>query len=292
MSFFRAGIFYALAAALGLGAITTQAKLVYADGGNALTLMFWRFAMSIIIIGALILIRRESFKVDKPLVRPVILLGLIWSGSMICYLMAVETISVSLAVLILYSYPILVLLISMFIGRIDLSAKTAGVFMIAFVGIGLMLSGGELKVSPLGILFAFLGACGATYTFLSGSRVASQFSPVVVAFWVNFMGIFLIMPLVIGKFFMPVSITGLLLLAGATGCYIIASICQFQALSTLPAEKAAFIFNFEPVVSILLAVLFIGERLSSLQWLGATIVLIILLGFAGLTGQNKVPAKN
>jgi len=54
--------------------------------------------------------------VEARLRLPLALLGLVWSGAMICYLTAVETISVSLAVLILYFYPLLVLIYSVMRG--------------------------------------------------------------------------------------------------------------------------------------------------------------------------------
>ena len=281
------GVFYALAAAFGLGAITTQAKLVYADGGNALTLMFWRFIMSVVIIGALVLFKRQSFRVEKPLVRPVTLLGLIWSGSMICYLMAVESISVSVAVLILYSYPLIVLLLSMIKGYVEVSPKLIAVFIVAFTGIGLMLGGGSVSLNPYGVVFSVLAATGAAYTFLSGSRVAKQLNPIVLTFWVNFMGIFLILPIIFGKFMIPETATGLILTGGATVCYIIAILCQFQALSHMPAAKAAFLFNFEPVVSLCLAAIILGERLAPLQWVGVAIVMIVLLRFSDMIGNSQ-----
>jgi drug/metabolite transporter (DMT)-like permease len=281
------GVFYALAAAFGLGAITTQAKLVYADGGNALTLMFWRFIMSAVIIGALVLFKRQSFRIEKPLVRPVTLLGLIWSGSMICYLMAVESISVSVAVLILYSYPVIVLLLSMIRGYVEVSSKLIAVFIVAFTGIGLMLGGGSVSLNPYGVVFSVLAATGAAYTFLSGSRVAKQLNPVVLTFWVNFMGIFLILPIIFGKFMMPETATGLILTGGATVCYIIAILCQFQALSHMPAAKAAFLFNFEPVVSLCLAAIVLGERLAPLQWVGVAIVMVVLLRFSNMIGNSQ-----
>jgi drug/metabolite transporter (DMT)-like permease len=284
------GVFYALAAAFGLGAITTQAKLVYADGGNALTLMFWRFIMSVVIIGALVLCKRQSFKVEKFLVRPVTLLGLIWSGSMILYLMAVESISVSVAVLILYSYPVIVLLYSMIRGLVAVSPKLIVVFIVAFTGVGLMLGGGSVSLNPYGVVFSVLAATGAAYTFLSGSRVAKQLNPVVLTFWVNFMGIFLILPLIYGRFMMPETAAGWYLTGGATICYIIAILCQFQALSHMPAAKAAFLFNFEPVVSLCLAAIILGERLAPVQWVGVAIVMVVLLRFGNMTGNSR-PGK-
>ncbi len=275
------GTLYALVAAFGLGAVTTQAKLVYADGSNATTLMFWRFVISVAVIGVMLLIRRQSFVLEKPWRISALLLGLIWSGSMIFYLKSVETISVSLAVLILYSYPVLVLLVSMISGKTRVSGFTVGVFLLAFAGIALMLGGGEISANAIGILFAFLAACGAAYTFISGSQVAPKINPVALTFWVNAVGLILILFLISDEFQMPDSLSGLIFLGGATICYVVAILCQFQALAVIPAAKAAFIFNLEPFVSIMLAVTILNENLSITQWAGAVIVLTVLFLFAG-----------
>ena len=91
------GMAFALLTACGLGAITTQAKLFYADDGNALTLMLARFLVSSLVFGLLIVLGRRGFGVAREHRLAVLLLGLVWSGAMICYLLSVESISVSLA---------------------------------------------------------------------------------------------------------------------------------------------------------------------------------------------------
>ena len=108
----HAGIVFALITAIGLGAITTQAKIFYSDGGNAMTLMLTRFLLSTLVFGLLIAFKRRVFSIDRRQRLAVFILGFIWSGSMICYLLSVESISVSLAVLVLYTYPLLVLIYS------------------------------------------------------------------------------------------------------------------------------------------------------------------------------------
>ena len=280
------GVIYAFIAAFGLGAVTSQAKLVYADGGDAMTMMFWRFAISIILIGLLLLIRRQTFVVNKEHRTSVFLIGFIWSGAMICYLKSVETISVSLAVLILYSYPILVLLISMFSGKIKISGMVIFIFFMAFIGIAMMLGGGDIRASWIGITFAALAASGAAYTFISGSKIAPKLNPITLTFWVNATGFIMVIPLMQNQLNMPDSTPGLIYLGGATMCYIIAILCQFQSLSFIPAAKAAFIFNLEPFVSIMLAVTVLGEHLTTIQWTGAGIVLAVLFLFSGKI-ENK-----
>ena len=282
----RAGLIFALVAAVGLGAVTTQAKFVYDAGGNAVTLMAWRFFCSTLLIGLVLVLQRRSVRVAPGNRTGVLSLGVIWSGSMICYLMAVESISVSLAVLILYSYPILVMLVSLFTGRLVGSVLVIGVFAAGFVGIALMLGGGEMTLHPAGLLFALLAAAGAAYTFLKGSSVAPSMDPLVLSFWVNFAGIFLIVPLLPGGFSMPVGFVGLVCLLGATVSYIIAIVSQFQSLSRLSAARAALFFNLEPVVSILLAVLVLGEMLSWPQWSGAILVIVALISFSVFSGKG------
>lgn len=272
------GTLFALLTACGLGAITTQAKVFYADGGNALTLMLARFAISTLVFGLILLLRRAQFRVDPGKRLPLGALGFVWSGAMICYLMAVETISVSLAVLILYFYPLLVLAYSLLRGQLRASPALVGLFCAAFTGLYLALSGGEITVSLQGATFAALASCGAAYTFISGARVAPSMSPLLVTFWVNATGLLMILPLMPGNLALPSAVSSAMLaLTLATLFYLVAILSQFQALARLPAARAAFLLNLEPVVSILLASLVLKEALSLTQASGVILVIAVVI---------------
>jgi drug/metabolite transporter (DMT)-like permease len=271
------GVFFALAAAIGLGAITTQAKIIYGDGGNALTVMLTRFVISTLVFGLLILIRRDSFKVERQLIPALVSIGVVWSVAMIFYLLSVETISVSLAVLILYAYPILVLIYAMLRKQLKPSSQLLSIFALAFIGLYLALSSGEVKLSAMGLVLAGLASIGAAITFIKGATVATLVNPLLMTFWVSLIGLFIIIPIAYTQFSLPETTTGLIALFTATLFYMVAILCQFQALARLPAAAAAFILNLEPVVSILLAVLILDEHLNGLQWLGVALVISVLL---------------
>ena len=270
------GIFFALITATGLGAITTQAKIFYADGGNAMTLMLVRFLLSILIFGLFIIFKHRSFDIDSCHRRSVFMLGLIWSGSMICYLLSVESISVSLAVLVLYTYPVLVLAYSVLSRQISPSPTQISAFCFAFLGLYLALSSGVVRLDINGLLFASLAGFGAAYTFIKGAKVAPMINPLVMTFWINAVGLVMILPMVYTQFSLANSASGLIALAAATLFYVIAILCQFKALARLPAIAAAFILNLEPVVSILLAAILLQEHLARLQWLGVAMVVLVL----------------
>ena len=271
------GTLFALTTACGLGAITTQAKLFYAADGNALTLMLARFITSTLVFGLFLLLRRASFTVDRRQRLPLSLLGIVWSGAMICYLLAVESISVSLAVLILYFYPLLVLAYSVFRGQLKASVTLFALFCAAFVGLYLALSGGTITVNSTGILFAALASCGAAFTFICGARVAPNMSPLLVTFWVNVAGLLMILPLMIGKLALPNASAGMVALGLATLFYLVAILSQFEALARMPAARAAFLLNLEPVVSILLASLVLNETLSLTQVSGVLLVISVVI---------------
>ena len=284
----RAGVVFALLTATGLGAITTQAKIIYADGGNAMTVMFTRFLISTLVFGLLLAIKRRSFNVNRQLRLPVIAVGFVWSGAMICYLLSVESISVSLAVLVLYSYPLLVLIYSILSGQLSPSPPLILVFFIAFLGLYLALSGGEVKLDATGLVLALLAGMGAAFTFIKGAQVAPRLNPLVMTFWINAIGLLMIVPLVYTQFSLPASTNGLFSLGAATLFYIIAILCQFQALARLPAATAAFILNLEPVVSILLASIILKEQLSNLQWLGVILVISVLVASVRIKTSHSV----
>lgn len=273
----QSGILFALVTACGLGAITTQAKLVYADGGNALTLMLVRYLISVIAFGLILLIGRQRFKV-APEQRPgLFLVGIIWSSAMIFYLLSVERISVSLAVLILYSYPLQVLAYGLLRRQLNPSLSLIILFAGAFAGLYLALSGGEIVADGLGLLFASLASIGAAFTFVCGAKVAPKMSPLLMTFWVNAVGLVLVLPLIWNQLELPVSMKGNLALTAATVFYLIAILSQFQALARLSAARASFLLNLEPVVSILLAFLVINEILSLTQWAGVILVIGVVL---------------
>ena len=263
--------------ACGLGSITTQAKVFYADGGDALSLMLVRFVASTLIFGLFWLGKRNSFSVASRQRWPLLGLGLVWSGAMICYLISVETVSVSLAVLIFYTYPLLVLFWSILRGQLRASPALIALFVGAFIGLYLALSGGEMRLDPLGFMFAGLASAGAAFTFICGARVAPQVSPLLMVFWINAAGLVMILPLLTDGLAWPQGNSGLLALSAATLLYLIAIFSQFEALARLPAARAALILNLEPAVSILMARLVLDEMLTLIQWSGVVLVIGVIV---------------
>ncbi len=273
---------FALVTACGLGAITTQAKIYYADGGNALTLMLVRFVLSTLVFGVILIAGGGRFAITPGQRRPLLALGLVWSGATICYLLSVQFIAVSLAVLLFYLYPLLVLAQGLASRQLRPSPAVIGLFAGAFAGLCLALSAGPLTLSAAGVALALLASCGAAFTFVRGARVAPSMSPLLMTFWINAAGLLLILPLMPGNLLLPAGGAGWQALALASVFYLVAILSQFQALARLSAARAALLLNLEPVVSIMLARLVLGELLSPLQLAGVALVIAAVVLSLGI----------
>ena len=66
----------------------------------------------------------------------------------------------------------------------------------------------------------------------------------------------------------------------ATGLFAFAVFFQFGAIHNVGASRAAMYFNLEPVITLSIAVLLLGERLSPLQFLGGAMVIAALFLFS------------
>ena len=83
--------------------------------------------------------------------------------------------------------------------------------------------------------------------------------------------------------------TAFLFLCGAAAVYVIAYLLQMLSLRFAPASKVAPFYNLEPIVTMLVAVLLLGERLSVAQYAGGGLVLVAL-GLANVLASRDSKA--
>jgi drug/metabolite transporter (DMT)-like permease len=71
--------------------------------------------------------------------------------------------------------------------------------------------------------------------------------------------------------------------------FLIAFICQISALARIEAGSAGLIYCLEPVIAALCAAMVLGERLGVLQYVGAGIVMIVVV--ANLLHERRMDEK-
>ncbi|WP_299617711.1 DMT family transporter [Pelagibius sp.] len=275
------GVALALISAGSFGFIISLARLTYEAGSNPLTVIFFRALVPSLLLLALLALRRHRFAVQPGAFWPMTGVVIGQLGIALCYLSAVAYIPVSLAALVFYAYPLLVALLMVLSGRSAAAWPMVLAFLAAFAGLVLALAPSFAGLDPRGLALAGGSTLSGLLLFLSADRLPGRQDVLAVALYANLVAALIVGPLALalGVFALPASGLGWSCLAGVCLGFLAAFFSMIGAIRYAGALKAALVFNLEPLVAILSAILLLGESLDLTQALGVALVLAALTGF-------------
>jgi len=280
----------ALGAAIFYGFNTTLSRLAYDTGTTPVSLTLYRFLMSAVIMMLLLLILRKSWKLEvAPGLFAICAIGMFVTS--IGHLGAVNYIPVSLAAIIFYSFPLLIVAYKRIAHREAVTRNELLAFVLAFIGIGIALGPDFHEFNPIGIALAFSGAIGATVFILSYERFPQQTDSYVSATWIMITAlVFALLLLQLGFDLVPPRESiGWVYLTLITAASITSFVLSLQAISRIGGAIFALLLNFEPVVILVLAWIVIGEELSLERISG--MMLIVFALFLSHWKVSSVAAK-
>ncbi|WP_303983772.1 DMT family transporter [Dongia mobilis] len=283
--------------------ITTFASLAYQGGATPMLLVWSRFTALMIVLGLILKAARVSFKLPKRNMRATLWIALCLMAMSVGYLSSVAYIKVSLAVILLYTYPLLVAVFAALSGRERISPLRALLLVTAFLGLvialgqdiglqldlgGIAFDAGQMTLDWRGAAFALIASLGVAAFVTWGGAYLDDVDSRVVNFWAQLwmIGLATVYVTIVGGVFLPETGLGWLGYLGATGCYVTAMICWFGSMKTLSPTETAMTLNLEPAISLVAATLVLGEATSPQQWIG-TLILLISIIFSSVTGRHK-----
>jgi len=193
------------------------------------------------------------------------------------YLGATRYITVSLAVLIFYTAPFFVLIISRFTEKEPFTMiRLVAIFMAfsgLFLAMGIQTPGG---LHIIGVLLAFLAALGfAFWATISNMAIrTADLQAVNLHALSSGVVLFFCFHLISGSEADQLTQTGILYLIGSGIALSIAYITFYAGLKTVGPVKASMLLNIEPIFTIALSVAIFGEQLSSTRLIGAGLVIL------------------
>lgn len=279
------GILLALASAAAFGGITPLASLTYADGTTALAVLFLRSAFGLLVfaIAAVLLGLRLGLTWSAWLALLPVTFS--WLVGSIGYLGAVRYLPVGLAAILFFTFPVIVATASWVIERRRPQAGELLLVLFAFAGLVLAIGPSFTGLDPLGLLLAIVGATGAAGIFLTGRYALARSNQLVALVHVNAINALgtLALGLAFGALAFPQDgfplAGGWPALIAATVLFAFAVFFQFGAINHAGAPRAAMFFNLEPVITLAIAMLLLGEHLSPLQLVGGAMVITALILF-------------
>ena len=268
------GIALALTSAASFGVMPVLTKVVYDDGAEPVGVLAVRFALAAVVLQVLAQARREPRPPGRTLAVLVGLGGIGYVGQALCYFFALERISAGLTSLLLYVYPALVVVLGAVVLRDRPRPLAVGCVVVATLGTALTIgpvAGGQAS----GVLLGLAAALVYAVYILVSSRVTGV-GPFATSAWVLtasavVMGV---LAAATGPRLPSSGAAWLALVGVALVGTVLAVTTFFAALALLGPSDTAVVSTVEPVVSIAVAGLVLGERLGGLQLAGGVVVLL------------------
>lgn len=268
----RRGTLLVLLSAGAYGTMPILARFAYAEGVSVAALLAYRFLFAT----ALFALLRRPGAPGLPLRKRLVLwgLGAVFVGNSLCYFLALERVPVSVMTLLLYTYPVLVTLLSALLGLDPLTPRNLGAAFLAFGGAALT-AGSVAAVDALGVVLALSTAViYSVYMVLAvrfardvsseqAARHVAQVALVVYASWAAQRGELLLRTT-------PLAWAALLVIGVV--CTVLALRGFLAGLALVGPARAAVLSSSELLVAVVLAVAFLGERPGGRLLLGGSLI--------------------
>jgi drug/metabolite transporter (DMT)-like permease len=271
------------------------AKEAYAAGVTVVTLLSFRFLLAAALFWVIVLVRGARLPSWRVLLAALGLGAAGYAAQAGLYFAALTRIDASLTSLLLYTYPVLVFLGALALGREDPSPRRSGALALATAGVALVLLGGSVgAVDGAGVAMA-LGAAVVYATYiLVADRLVADVDPFVLAALVTTGATATLLAVGLGGGSLQLGFDAAgwgWIAALACGSTVVGVSAFFVGMRDVGPANASIVSTAEPAVTVGLATLVYGEALGPGQLAGAVLVLgaVIVLQ---LRGPGSVPTDD
>lgn len=284
------GVALALTSATCFGIMPVLTKIVYDDGAGTIGVLSVRFTIAAVLLLGLARFRGEPLPSGRTLGQLLLLGGVGYVVESLCYFTALERISAGLTALLLYLYPALVVLLAAVLLRHRPRPLALGCVVVATAGSALTIgpvAGGQ----TVGVLLGLGAAASYALYIVLSSKASSGVGPLATSAVV--MGacgaVYDVLALATGASLPHAAGPWLALVAVSLLGTVVAVAAFFGALALLGPADTAVVSTAEPVVSVAVAGLAFGDRLTPWQLAGGALVLIAVVVLARTPTPEPVP---
>lgn len=270
------GLILVIMAALTFAFMLVFANLAYSRGTDPMTVSMVRNGVGAVVMWGLLFVAGRPMRLPPRETLIALALGLVLGVQTFGLLGAVGFISVSLTVLIFYTYPILVAVTNRVLFGEPITPTRAVAMVVTTIGLGLALlgAGGTVDGDWRGIALAVMGAITLTACFVgTGHYLAGRDNRVVMLHMMIAMGLgFVLAWSFTPDTGWPRDPIGWLQMALACLAFSISIPCLFGAIQVFGPVRASLVDTSSPIWAIVVSALVLGEALTRIQLGGAALV--------------------
>jgi len=243
-----------------------------------LNMAFWRFVIAVALAWILVLLRgrgqlSEVMQLSRQQVMVLLGLGAIFSMAALTAVMSLEFVPASTHILLFYTFPSMVAVISWFLGE-RLNAVKWIAIGVALLGCALTV-GGEIEIEkPIYLALPLLNALAiAVYMVVAGRyNRTSGLASGAVSMTGTLIAIF-VMAAISGIRVPQANEARLALVGQASFSTMLPIVITFVALTYINATHASIVNTIEPVFVIILAGILLDESVGPMQLLGGSLII-------------------
>ena len=296
------GYVFAALAAASYGTNPVFAKPLYADGMNPDSVLLFRYAFGIALLGLLMIWngwRRHNlltaFRVSRHSLPQLVILGILMALSSLTLFLSYNYMPVGIASTLLFTYPILVAVIMTLVYHEPMSWLVVICLLLATSGVGMLCEQGETPLdtsnlsntlpSPWGVSPFMIGALLVLLSSLSyaiylvglnKTRVRTIAS-MPVTFYVLCFGFLLFVWRICfgGAFTLPQhGVMWLNLIALGLLPTVVSLLLTAWAIQRIGSTQTALFGALEPVTAVALGIIFLGESINLREFLGMVLIFV------------------
>ncbi|OFH99433.1 EamA-like transporter family protein [Clostridium acetireducens DSM 10703] len=275
------GTLLVIVSAVTFGSLPLFSNLAYGEGIPVSTLLFLRFFSASIILWTYIFIKNINFKISKHAFIHLALISIVgYTASSSGLFYSYKYISGSLATMIIYCYPIIVVVHEM-INSKNADFKKLFCLLTTSFGLILIVCTGPVKANLIGVILAFISALG--YAFfcigLEEKETQSINSIVISAYVMTFCSIVYLLQCSITKHALFAPNYESLFYAVIIGivCSIVPTITLYEGVKKIGVGNSVILSSFEPVFVCILGVIFLKEIITFNMVIGGLLIVSSLI---------------
>ena len=265
------------------------------QGMNTSSILFFRYSLAIILLGAIIFVTKTSLRVSRAHLAMLAILGICFGLSSVTLFESYRYMGAGIASTLLFVYPLMVALIMRFMFGERLSAVTMTCLGVALVGIGLLFKGdGDTTLSLTGTLFVLASALSYALYMVFINRNGLNRLPVLTStFYVLLFGMLVFIADIAfrGSLTVPLSMF-------QWGCALclallptaISIFCTNKSINAIGATPTAILGAMEPLTALVVGVVVFGEVLTPRDFTGIFLIITAVVMVIG--GSSTVRLLN
>lgn len=296
----RSSLIAVIVSALLFGTLAILTPLAYKYGAQPLPLLAWRFLFAAVLLAVVASVRdRRSLVVPRSDLGRYAILAITGYGlASICFFFALEHATPSVVAVLLYTYPAMVTVASWVLGMQKASWSRGAAVAVTFVGCVLVLDPFQAGVGSdgLGVLLGLGAAVGySSFNMLSHRWLPGRSQFVMMTYTFAVASVFAAaVALASGGSLSPAAWQPQVwwLLAAIVALPTFGAVVLYlQGIRGLGPAQAAVVSTLEPLFTIVLAAVVLGERLKPIQLAGAVLVLAGVVAGEVLARRVDGPAS-